>query len=261
MAAAIFGKGNPNGSDSSSGGPGSGPGTRSGDDSGNGSGNGSPGGHDMSEEVFRHQRERMVEAQIRARGIDSPELLAALRRVPRHLFMPEAERRAAYDDAPVPIGDGQTISQPYIVAVMTDLVHPRPGDRVLEVGTGSGYQTAVLAELVREVFTIEIVEPLGRRAALLLQDLGYTNVHTRIGDGHRGWPEAAPFNAIVVTAAPERIPEALKSQLEIGGALVIPVGAQAQELVLVTRTSEGFRQETVTPVRFVPMTGEAEKDR
>ena len=215
----------------------------------------------MSEEILRHRRERMVEDQIRARGIADPDLLAALRRVPRHLFMPESERAAAYDDGPVPIGDGQTISQPYIVAVMTELIRPEPAARVLEVGTGSGYQTAILAELVREVFTIEIVEPLALRASRLLQDLGYTNVHARIGDGHRGWPEAAPFDAIVVTAAPERIPENLKTQLAVGGRLVIPVGAQAQALVLVVRTPQGFAQETVTPVRFVPMTGEAETDR
>jgi len=228
---------------------------------GSGNSNGSGAGQGISEEVFRYRREKMVATQIRARGIVSPELLAALEKVPRHLFVPEAERHAAYDDAPAAIGEGQTISQPYIVAMMTSLIDPHRGDRVLEVGTGSGYQAAILAELVNEVFTIEIVEPLGRRAARLLQDLGYTNVHMRIGDGHLGWPEAAPFDAIVVTAAPERIPDRLESQLASGGRLVIPVGGHDQLLVLVTRTAGGFRRENVAPVRFVPMTGEGEKGR
>jgi protein-L-isoaspartate(D-aspartate) O-methyltransferase len=203
----------------------------------------------------------MVTAQIEARGITDPRVLAAMRKVPRHLFIPRSEREQAYNDGPVPIGEGQTISQPYIVALMTELIHPQPGDRVLEIGTGSGYQAAVLAELAAEVYTIEIVEPLGRRAASLLSDLGYANVHCRIGDGYRGWPEKAPFNAVVVTAAPGHIPEPLKQQLAPGGRLVIPVGTAYQELLLITRTDSGFRQEPVTPVRFVPMTGEAERDR
>jgi protein-L-isoaspartate(D-aspartate) O-methyltransferase len=254
MAAGIFGMGIGDGGAASDGGEG-----RSGDGSGNG--NGSSADQGVSEEIFRYRREKMVELQIRARGITNPELLAAMLKVPRHLFVPEAEREAAYDDAPAAIGEGQTISQPYIVAMMTSLIDPHPEDRVLEVGTGSGYQTAILAELVREVFTIEIVEPLGRRAVRLLQDLGYTNVHARIGNGHLGWPEEAPFDAIVVTAAPARIPEALETQLGAGGRLVIPVGGQDQSLVLVTRTTGGFRRENVAPVRFVPMTGEDEKGR
>jgi protein-L-isoaspartate(D-aspartate) O-methyltransferase len=224
-------------------------------------GNGSSGGAGISEEIFRHRREKMVETQIRARGITNPALLEALKKVPRHLFVPESLRGAAYEDAPTSIGEGQTISQPYIVAMMTGLIDPRPGDRVLEVGTGCGYQTAILAELVREVFTIEIVEPLARRAAGLLADLGYTNVRARIGDGHRGWPEEAPFDAIVVTAAPERIPESLESQLAPGGRLVIPVGGYDQSLILVTRTPGGLRRQNVAPVRFVPMTGADEKAR
>jgi len=252
MVAGIFATGGRNMGDASNGGSWSGS---------NGSGNGAGPEHDMSEEVFRVRRERMVEEQIRARGITNPALLDALRRVPRHLFVPPSEREGAYDDGPLPIGGGQTISQPYIVAVMTELLRPEPEDRVLEVGTGSGYQTAILAELVREVDTIEIVASLAEQAARLLQDLGYTNVRMRTGDGHRGWPEAAPFDGIIVTAAPERIPESLKSQLAVHGRLVIPVGALAQALVLVTRTPTGFHQETVTPVRFVPMTGDAENDR
>ena len=257
MVAGIFGigTGDTGGGGSADGGSGNGLG------GGSGNGNGSYAGQGISEEVFRHRREKMVAAQIRARGITNPELLAALEKVPRHLFVPEAERDAAYDDAPAAIGEGQTISQPYIVAMMTSLIDPHREDRVLEVGTGSGYQTAILAELVREVFTIEIVEPLGRRAARLLQDLGYANVHMRIGDGHLGWPEAAPFDAIVVTAAPDRIPESLESQLAPGGRLVIPVGGYEQFLMLVTRTPSGLRREAVAPVRFVPMTGQGEKGR
>jgi len=199
----------------------------------------------------------MVETQIRARGITHPALLDAMSRVPRHLFVPEPERGTAYDDAPTAIGEGQTISQPYIVALMTNLIDPHPGDRVLEVGTGSGYQTAILAELVGAVFTVEIVQPLGLRSARLLEDLGYTNVRARIGNGHLGWPEQAPFDAIVVTAAPERIPETLEAQLAPGGRLVIPVGGQDQSLILVTRTPEGLGRRIVAPVRFVPMTGES----
>jgi protein-L-isoaspartate(D-aspartate) O-methyltransferase len=208
---------------------------------------------------YRVLRERMVRTQIQARGIRDPRLLEAMRRVPRHLFIPEHARESAYDDGPVSIGFEQTISQPYIVALMTELVRPGTGDRVLEVGTGSGYQAAILAELVAEVDTIEIVEPLGLRAGALLRELGYANVQCRIGDGYRGWPEKAPFDAIVVTAAPGSIPEPLKQQLAVGGRLVIPVGAMDQDLVLVTRTPDGFREQTIAPVRFVPMTGEAQQ--
>jgi protein-L-isoaspartate(D-aspartate) O-methyltransferase len=225
--------------------------------SGAGAGNGSSGG--PSEDVHAVRREAMVAKQIRARGIVDERVLAAMRKVPRHLFVPEAQIPHAYDDGPLAIGEGQTISQPYIVALMTELIRPGAEDRILEIGTGSGYQAAVLAELVAEVYTIEIVEPLGRRAEGLLRDLGYKNVKTRIGDGYRGWPEAAPFDAIVVTAAPDKIPEPLKQQLAPGGRLVIPVGESFQELVLVTRTDSGFREEPVTAVRFVPMTGEAER--
>jgi protein-L-isoaspartate(D-aspartate) O-methyltransferase len=228
---------------------------RGGGQAGNGSGGGMP------EDIQRTRRLKMVETQIRARGVADERVLEVMRKVPRHMFVPEGSSEYAYEDGPLTIGEGQTISQPYIVALMTELARPRPGDRVLEIGTGSGYQAAVLAELVADVYTIEIVEPLGLRAASLLKDLGYTNVHTRIGDGFRGWPEAAPFDAVIVTAAPGRIPAPLEEQLAVGGRLVIPVGTWGQELVLVTRTAEGFRTEKIIPVRFVPMTGEAERDR
>ena len=225
-----------------------------------GGGNGSGQNGDLSEEIQKVRREKMVETQIAARGVRNPRVLETMRTVPRHLFVPERLRGSAYDDGPLPIGEGQTISQPYIVALMTELARPAPGERVLEIGTGSGYQAAVLAELGADVYTIEIVEPLARHAASLLHDLGYSGVKTRIGDGYRGWPEKAPFDAILVTAAPERIPAPLEQQLGPGGRLVIPVGSSAQELVLVTRTDRGFREERVTPVRFVPMTGEAEDE-
>jgi len=205
------------------------------------------------------ERAEMVERQIEPRGIHDPRVLAALRKVPRHLFVPDPQSAHAYEDRPLPIGEGQTISQPFIVAAMTELAAAGPDARVLEIGTGSGYQAAVLAELAREVYTIEIVEPLAARADALLRQLGYANVKTRAGDGYRGWPEAAPFDAIVVTAAPPRIPEPLKQQLKPGGRLVVPVGETMQKLVVVTRTDDGFSERTVLPVRFVPMTGEAQK--
>lgn len=211
----------------------------------------------LIEATERQRRERMVREQIEARGVTARPVLDAMRKVPRHLFVPEAARQAAYDDAPVAIGEGQTVSQPYIVALMTQLAEVGPRDRVLEVGTGSGYQTAILAELAEAVFTIEIVEPLARRAALLLTDLGYTNVTPRIGDGTRGWPEAGPFDAIVVTAAPGTIPADLEAQLAPGGRLIIPVGRADQTLVRVARDADGFQRTTIAPVRFVPMTGSA----
>jgi len=206
----------------------------------------------------REAREAMVDRQIEARDVRDPAVLKALRAVPRHEFVPQAVRARAYQDSPLPIGEGQTISQPYIVAVMTELAAPRKGARVLEIGTGSGYQAAVLAELGAQVYSIEIVEPLGRRAAETLKRLGYTTVKTRIGDGYRGWPQAAPFDAILVTAAPPKIPEPLKQQLAVGGRLVVPVGEDEQELLVLTRTKTGFEERRVLPVRFVPMTGEAQ---
>ncbi len=203
-------------------------------------------------------RRRMVEEQIRGRGITDARLLAVLAEVPRHLFVPEAERSAAYGDHPLPIGAGQTISQPYIVALMTSLLDLKPGSRVLEIGTGSGYQAAVLSRLVREVYSIEIVPELGERARKTLGELGYGNVQVRIGDGYRGWPEAAPFDAVLLTAAPTDVPQPLLDQLKVGGKMVLPIGRWWQELVVLTKTPKGIVREEVAPVRFVPMTGEAE---
>ncbi len=208
---------------------------------------------------FARERERMVEEQIAARGVRDPRLLAALRAVPRHEFVPPEQRAHAYEDRPLPIGEGQTISQPYIVAVMTQLLELAGEEKVLEIGTGSGYQAAVLARLAREVYTIEIVPELARRAEGDLRRLGFANVHVREGDGYRGWPEQAPFDAIVVTAAPEHVPQPLVDQLAVGGRLVLPVGDVLQDLVLVTRDALGVRQEQLLGVRFVPMTGEAER--
>ena len=202
------------------------------------------------------QRRRMVQRQIEGRGIEDPDVLRAMEKVRRHLFVPEGFRSAAYDDRPLPIGQGQTISQPYIVALMTELAEVRSGDRVLEVGTGSGYQAAVLAELAESVFTVEIVEELAKTARNRLHKLGYDNVHVRMGDGFRGWPEHAPFDAILVTAAPPEIPGPLKEQLAPGGRLVIPVGEGWQELKIVEKTADGpLKKRTVIPVQFVPMTG------
>jgi protein-L-isoaspartate(D-aspartate) O-methyltransferase len=200
----------------------------------------------------------MVAAQIDARGVRDPSVLAAMRKVPRHRFVPASFRGRAYEDHPLPIGLGQTISQPYIVALMTELAHPRPGMKVLEVGTGSGYQAAVLAEIVGTVETIEIIPELGRTAESTLRELGYDNVHVHVGDGFDGRPNEAPFDAILVTAAPETIPPALLDQLVVGGRLVIPVGSTEQELLVLTKTNDGYSRETVIPVRFVPMTGKAE---
>jgi protein-L-isoaspartate(D-aspartate) O-methyltransferase len=212
-------------------------------------------------EKFEQARERMVSGQIEARGVRDARVLAALRRVPRHEFVPVGQRAYAYEDRPLPIGHGQTISQPYIVAVMSQALELDGSEKVLEIGTGSGYQAAVLAELAAEVYTIEIVEPLAERAAGDLKRLGFENLHARAGDGYRGWPEAAPFDAIIVTAAPDHIPQPLVDQLAVGGRLVLPVGRMIQELVLITKDEKGVRHEDLLPVRFVPMVGEAEKKR
>jgi protein-L-isoaspartate(D-aspartate) O-methyltransferase len=194
------------------------------------------------------------------RGITNARVLKAMGKVPRHEFVPEGSRSAAYGDYPLPIGYGQTISQPYIVAFMTEKLEPRPTDRVLEIGTGSGYQAAILAELVAEVYTIEIVEPLASRATADLHRLGYTNVHVRAGDGYKGWPDAAPFDSIIVTCAPENIPKPLVSQLKDRGRMIIPIGPLwNQELILLHKRGTNLVQEAVLPVRFVPMTGKAQK--
>ncbi len=228
---------------------------------------GNPGISEMDhpgEDLNAVARRRMVEDQILRRGVKDARVLGAMRRVPRHLFVPESERARAYEDGPLPIGEGQTISQPYIVALMTEALQVGPNDRVLDVGTGSGYQAAVLAEIVKEVFSIEILDRLAADATRRLADLGYRNVTVRVGDGWFGWPEKAPFDAILVAAAPEEVPRALIEQLKPGGRLVIPVGgtglADAQNLVRITRTAEGTRRETLLPVRFVPMTGEADRN-
>lgn len=202
-----------------------------------------------------HARERrlMTESQIRARGVRDTLVLAAMAKVPRHLFVPEALRGRAYADEPLPVGEGQTISQPYIVAYMTEVLGLRGGERVLEIGTGSGYQTAVLAEIAGEVWTIEIVEPLARRARGLLDGLGYTNIRFRVGDGSAGWAEAGPFDGIIVTAAAPVLPSALEEQIAVGGRMIVPVGTDSQELTLVRRGKAGFARDRLLPVRFVPL--------
>jgi protein-L-isoaspartate(D-aspartate) O-methyltransferase len=212
-------------------------------------------------ESFAAQREEMVRLQLERRGITNEQVLAAMSRVPRHELVPAGLRARAYDDQPLPIGHDQTISQPYIVAFMTQVLQPRPGDTVLEVGTGSGYQAAVLGELVKEVCTIEIVEPLGRRATVDMARLGYTNVLVRVGDGYQGWPEKAPFDAIIVTCSPDHIPQPLIDQLKDGGRMIIPVGDnwRGQDLILLEKRGTNVTQRAVLPVRFVPMTGRAQE--
>ena len=210
------------------------------------------------EETYARQRARMVAEQIARRpfapAVESPRVLEAMRRVPRHEFVPPALRAFAYSDQPLPIGEGQTISQPYIVGLMSELASIQDGERVLEVGTGSGYQAAVLSELGAEVYSIEILEPLAAAASETLQRLGYA-VQVRAGDGYAGWPEAAPFDAIVVTAAAPRVPEPLLEQLAQGGRLVIPLGDGQQMLHILERDGERVIERDVIPVRFVPMTG------
>jgi protein-L-isoaspartate(D-aspartate) O-methyltransferase len=204
-------------------------------------------------------RETMVK-QVASQGVTDLRVLAAMRQVPRHLFVPPTLRGQAYDNRPLPVGERQTISQPYIVALMTELARVEPGEKVLEVGTGSGYQAAVLAQMGARVYTIEIISTLAERAKKTLDALGYRTIQYRVGDGYRGWPEAAPFGAILVTAAPDHLPQPLTDQLAVGGRLVIPVGASPeQKLLVVTRTEAGTRREEIIPVIFVPMTGEAER--
>jgi protein-L-isoaspartate(D-aspartate) O-methyltransferase len=203
----------------------------------------------------------MVREQLASpgRGITNARVLTVMGKVPRHEFVSQRLRGAAYEDSPLPIGNGQTISQPFIVAFMTEAIDPRPADRVLEIGTGSGYQAAIIAELAAQVYTIEIIEDLARQATADLGRLGYTNVHVRAGDGYKGWPAAAPFDAVIVTCAPENVPQPLIDQLKDGGRMIIPVGSTwNQQLVLLRKHGGKLEQHAVLPVRFVPMTGQSQ---
>ena len=208
------------------------------------------------EAAFEELRYRMVREQIIARGIEDEAVVRAMREVPRHMFVPQGMQSMAYIDSPLPIGSNQTISQPYIVGLMTSALDPEPGDRVLEIGTGSGYQAAVLAAIVDSVFTIEILPELASRAGAVLDSLGYGNARVRTGDGYYGWPSKAPFNGVIVTAAAPKLPDPLIEQLEPGGRLVIPVGRMNQELRIYEKLETGGLELRATiPVRFVPMTG------
>jgi protein-L-isoaspartate(D-aspartate) O-methyltransferase len=209
---------------------------------------------------FAAERQRMVEQQLKPRGIKDERVLAAMAKVPREEFVPADARIEAYEDGPLPIGYDQTISQPYIVAFMTEQLRPKPSDRCLEIGTGSGYQAAILAELVAEVYTIEIVQPLAKTAEATLQRLGYSNVHVKTGDGYKGLPEEAPFDAIIVNCAPGKVPQPLIDELKDGGRMVIPVGERfAQELYLLEKKNGQLKESATLPVRFVPMLREAER--
>ena len=210
---------------------------------------------------FKTMREKMVETQIKARGVKDPRVLSALLKVERHRFVPEECLSSAYSDQPLPIGEGQTISQPYIVALMTELLELKGEEKVLEIGTGSGYQAAILAELAKEVYSVEIVEPLASMAKKRLSELGYQNVTVKAGDGYLGWPEAAPFDGIIVTAAPDHIPKPLIEQLKEGGRMVVPVGTHTQELMKIVKRPGKMETTNVIPVVFVPMTGEGVKQR
>jgi len=206
---------------------------------------------------YQEARAKMVRDQIRFRGIDDEAVLAAMLKVERHRFVSKAYRTEAYEDYPLPIGEGQTISQPYIVAFMTEALELKKSDRVLEIGTGSGYQAAVLAEICDSVFTVEIYPSLGNQAKQILEELGYTNVFVRIGDGYKGWPEHAPYDGIIVTCAPGEVPPVLVEQLAEGGRMIIPVGGSyTQELILMEKKGEKLQRKNVLPVRFVPMIDE-----
>ncbi len=214
----------------------------------------------MSENHFAQLRQQMVKRQIISRGVKDARVIAAMKTVPRHRFVPPSRIHDAYLDEPLPIGKDQTISQPYIVAFMTEQLHLKKHSRVLEIGTGSGYQAAVLAQIADSVFTIEIIPELAQRAQEVLKELGYDNVRVKIGDGYNGWPEKALFDAIIVTAAPPKIPPLLLEQLKVGGRMVLPVGEFVQELVVVDKTDSGMHMENVLPVRFVPMTGKIQQN-
>jgi protein-L-isoaspartate(D-aspartate) O-methyltransferase len=206
-------------------------------------------------------RMRMVERHLAERGIKDPRVLEAFRTVPRHKFLPPESRRHAYDDESIPIGQGQTITPPFDVAFMTEALQPRPTDKVYEVGTGSGYQAAILSRLVKDVYSVEIHEPLSKRATAVLKEVGYDNVHTRHGDGYAGWPEEAPFDAIIVTCAPESIPQPLVDQLKDGGRMIIPIGDRFNQMVYrVTKRDGKLTREELRPTLFVPMTGRAQRE-
>ena len=210
---------------------------------------------------FKAMREKMVETQIKARGVKDPRVLSALLKVERHRFVPEEYLNSSYSDQPLPIGEDQTISQPYIVALMTELLDLKREEKVLEIGTGSGYQAAILAELAKEVYSIEIIESLASKAKNLLLELGYQNIKVKAGDGYLGWPDVAPFDAIIVTAAPDHIPKSLIEQLKEGGRMVVPVGTYTQELKKIIKRSGKIETTDVIPVVFVPMTGEGVKGK
>ncbi|MFH1729442.1 MAG: protein-L-isoaspartate(D-aspartate) O-methyltransferase [Pseudomonadota bacterium] len=201
----------------------------------------------------------MIERQLKSRGIKDEKVLKAMEKVPRHFFVADDMKNLAYSDSPLPIGFDQTISQPYVVAFMTEAAQVKENDIVLEIGTGSGYQAAVLSELAKEVYTIEILEGLGKQAKQTLNELNYKNVHVRVGDGYKGWPEKAPFDVILVTAAPDHIPQPLIEQLKIGGKIVMPVGEKNQILKRITKTKNGLSEESLSQIYFVPMTGEAQE--
>jgi protein-L-isoaspartate(D-aspartate) O-methyltransferase len=209
-----------------------------------------------TEEMYEKMRQKMVEDQIEKRGVSDKKVLDAMRNVPRHEFVPDHLKKYAYADEPLPIGEDQTISQPYIVAYMTEYLNLEADYNVLEIGTGSGYQAAVLAEIIDTVYTIEIVDVLATKAKQTLDRLGYENVFVKGGDGYKGWPEHAPFDAIIITAAPTKIPKPLLQQLKIGGHMILPLGDYSQELVLIEKRENDYKQEKLLPVRFVPMTGE-----
>lgn len=213
------------------------------------------------EKGFAGARKAMVERQLAARDITDQRVLQAMAEVPRHRFVPESLWPQAYEDYPLPIGLEQTISQPYVVAFMTQALNLDGDERVLEIGTGSGYQAAVLAKLCKEVYSIEIITELSKRAAKVFKKISVSNVYLRVGDGYAGWPGKAPFDGIIVTAAPPKVPQPLVDQLAQGGRLILPVGEQDQDLVLIERTAQGLKRRKVLPVRFVPMTGEAQKRR
>lgn len=210
---------------------------------------------------YDEARHLMVEKQIQGRDVQEPKLLAAMNEVPRHLFVPPEHRGEAYADRSLPIGEGQTIHQPYLVALMTSLLDLDAGAKVLEIGTGSGYHTAVLSRLARQVFTIEINPDLARRAKETLDGLGLRNVHLKIADGYQGWPSEAPFDAIIVTTAPPFIPQPLIDQLRVGGKMVVPEGRTIQNLIVLTKTEDGYEKRAIVPVRLPPMSGEVQQGK